>query len=309
MNHGAEHGKRGARSTRDGRPDTLFDEEPAMRSGALPLAALLTSLLGLVAVVSAACDGGLGAGMDDSAGGGGAAASSSSSSSASVTSGGGSGAGDGGGSGEGGIGGGSGGTDEQDFPLDTTPPAPCPPDMAEVQGYCVDRFEAPNVEGALPLVMESAVSARAWCEARGKRLCTEDEWDTACQGPEAFVYPYGNTHEAERCNDNKTWRAPDEGALGSWPSDEALAEVQALYQAEPSGSRPGCASAFGVHDMTGNVEDVGGAHPIPRQRVSSRPQGLLLVRLLRRREAAVRLHEPGARGRVPLLRDRLPVLP
>ncbi|WP_437944487.1 SUMF1/EgtB/PvdO family nonheme iron enzyme [Sorangium sp. So ce281] len=227
-----------------------------MRSGALPLAARLTSLLGLVAIFSAACDGGLGAGMDDALGGGGAAAAaSSSSSSVSVTSGGGSSAGDGGGAGEGGFGGGSGGTDEQDFPLDTTPPAPCPPDMAEVEGYCIDRFEAPNVEGALPLVMESAVSARAWCEERGKRLCTEDEWDTACQGPEAFVYPYGNTHEAERCNDSKTWRAPDEGALGSWPSSEALAEVQALYQAEPSGARPGCASAFGVHDMAGNVEE------------------------------------------------------
>lgn len=231
-----------------------------MRSGALPLAARLTSLLGLVALFSAACNGGLGAGMDDAPGGGGAAATSSSSasvtsSSPSVTSGGGSGAGDGGGPGEGGGGGGSGGTDEQDFPLDTTPPAPCPPDMAEVEGYCIDRFEAPNVEGALPLVMESAISAHAWCEERGKRLCTEDEWDMACQGPEAFVYPYGNTHEAERCNDNKTWRAPDEGALSSWPSDGALAEVQALYQAEPSGSRPGCASAFGVHDMTGSVEE------------------------------------------------------
>ncbi|WP_437283189.1 SUMF1/EgtB/PvdO family nonheme iron enzyme [Sorangium sp. So ce375] len=231
-----------------------------MRPGALALAARITSPLGLVALLSAACNGGLGSGMDDSSGGGGAAAAPSPSSAPVTTTGSGS-AGEGGSPGGGGAGendagengaGGSGGTDEQDFPLDT---APCPLDMAEVEGYCIDRFEAPNVEGALPLVMESAISARAWCEERGKRLCTEDEWDTACQGSEAFVYPYGNTHEAERCNDNKTWRAPDEGALNTWPSDEALAEVRALYQGEPSGSRRGCASAFGVHDMTGNVEE------------------------------------------------------
>ncbi|WP_437322347.1 formylglycine-generating enzyme family protein [Sorangium sp. So ce394] len=228
------------------------------------LAVRIASRLGLVSLVSASCTGGLGAGNDDASGGGGAAAASSSSSTSMELAGsGGAGGGGGagavgageGGAGEGGAGGGSGGVDEQDFPLDTPPEGPCPPDMVEIEGYCIDRFEAPNIEGALPLVMESAVSANAWCQARGKRLCTEDEWDTACQGPEALVYPYGNTHEAERCNDNKTWIAPDEGALNTWPSDEALAEVQALYQAEPSGSRPGCVSAFGVYDMTGNVEE------------------------------------------------------
>lgn len=236
-----------------------------MRPGALPfaLAARIASLLGLVSLFSAACNGdlGLGARTDDASGGGGAAATSSTTSVAAATSSGSGSAGDVGGAGgaSGGAGGaggdGSGGIQEEDFPLDTQPEGPCPRDMVEVDAYCIDRFEAPNEEGALPLVMESAVSAHAWCDARGKRLCTEHEWDTACQGPEGFVYPYGNTHEAERCNDNKTWRAPDERALNTWPSEEASAEVEALYQAEPSGSRPGCVSAFGVHDMTGNVEE------------------------------------------------------
>ncbi|WP_437642240.1 formylglycine-generating enzyme family protein [Sorangium sp. So ce854] len=238
-----------------------------MRPGALPfaLAARIASILGLASLFSAACNGdlGLGVGADDASGGGGAAATSSSTSVAAATSAGSGGAGgesgEGGADAAGGAGGaggeGSGGIGEDDLPLDTQPEGPCPPDMVEIEGYCIDRYEAPNVEGALPLVMESAVSARAWCEERGKRLCTEHEWDKACQGPEGFVYPYGDTHEAERCNDNKTWRAPDERALNTWPSDEALAEVQALYQAEPSGSRPGCVSGFGVHDMTGNVEE------------------------------------------------------
>src|SRR5262249_40434569 len=52
--------------------------------------------------------------------------------------------------------------------------APCPADMLLVGATCMDRFEAPNVPGALPLVMYTFVEAEAWCGARGKRLCFED---------------------------------------------------------------------------------------------------------------------------------------
>jgi formylglycine-generating enzyme required for sulfatase activity len=131
----------------------------------------------------------------------------------------------------------------------------CPLDMVRVEGACVDRFEAPNVRGARPLVMQSAVTAEAWCAERDKRLCTEDEWDLACQGPSGQTYPYGDAHEDGRCNDDKTWIAPDEGTLATWPSAEAQAEVDALYQAAPSGDLAGCVSEGGVFDLTGNVEE------------------------------------------------------
>ncbi|WP_155797922.1 hypothetical protein, partial [Sorangium cellulosum] len=61
-----------------------------MRPGALPfaLAARIASLLGLVSLFSAACNGdlGLGVGTDDASGGGGAAATSSTTSVAAATS-------------------------------------------------------------------------------------------------------------------------------------------------------------------------------------------------------------------------------
>ncbi len=60
----------------------------------------------------------------------------------------------------------------------------CPNDMVEVGATCVDRFEAPNVQGQFPLVMESGVSAEKWCGRRGKRLCTDAEWEEACSGPQ-----------------------------------------------------------------------------------------------------------------------------
>jgi hypothetical protein len=184
----------------------------------------------------AGCSGDLG---DDASGGAGAPAT------ASVGSGGG--AAEGGGSGAGG--------DFQGFPDVRLDEPPCPPDMVLVDAFCMDRFEAPNVEGAEPLVMQSALTADAWCAEQGKRLCTEHEWDAACQGPDLSTYPYGDAYQPGACNDDKTWIAPDEQVLATWPSQEAQDEVERLYQAAPSGSYSGCASAYGVFDLTGNVEE------------------------------------------------------
>jgi hypothetical protein len=136
---------------------------------------------------------------------------------------------------------------------------PCPPDMAAVtsatSAFCIDRYEAPNVKGEYPLVMESALTAEKWCVAHGKRLCQEDEWERACAGADGLAYPYGNTHEEARCADEKTWIDKDESTITMWPEKPAMGEVTRLYQAERSGSRPECISGYGVFDMTGNVEE------------------------------------------------------
>jgi hypothetical protein len=133
--------------------------------------------------------------------------------------------------------------------------APCPDDMVLAGGACMDRFEAPNAEGALPLAMQTAIEGQAWCEARGKRLCTEDEWISACEGKQHSKYPYGNTYVAHRCNDDKTWISPDWAALATWPSAQSMQEAGSLYQADPSGARAECASEDGVLDLTGNVAE------------------------------------------------------
>jgi formylglycine-generating enzyme required for sulfatase activity len=131
----------------------------------------------------------------------------------------------------------------------------CPPSMVRVQDFCIDRFEAPNRRGEKPLVMQSANDAEAWCSARRKRLCKEDEWMAACEGEERRAYPYGESHVDGRCNDDQPWRTVSEATLAKWPSAEARAHVKELYQAAPSGAKRQCASAAGVHDLTGNVEE------------------------------------------------------
>jgi len=131
----------------------------------------------------------------------------------------------------------------------------CPNGMARVRDFCVDRFEAPNRKGEEPLVMQSAVDAEAWCSARQKRLCTEDEWMDACEGEARRAYPYGDTHVDGRCNDDQEWRKVDEAKLAKWPSPEAKAHVKELYQALPSGTKQRCETPGGVYDLTGNVEE------------------------------------------------------
>lgn len=131
----------------------------------------------------------------------------------------------------------------------------CPSGMARVGDFCIDRYEAPNRRGAKPLVMQSANEADAWCSARHKRLCTEDEWTAACEGEEHTAYPYGDTYAYGKCNDGKAWEKVDEGTLAKWPAPEAQAHAKELYQASRSGSDRRCVSSAGVHDLTGNVEE------------------------------------------------------
>jgi hypothetical protein len=131
----------------------------------------------------------------------------------------------------------------------------CPSSMVKVGVTCIDRYEAPNRRGAKPLVMQSANDAVAWCSAHQKRLCTEDEWISACEGDEHRTYPYGRDHVDGRCNDDKPWRQVHEATLAKWPATEARVHAQELYQAVPSGSKRECASGSGVHDLTGNVEE------------------------------------------------------
>ena len=157
---------------------------------------------------------------------------------------------------------------------------PCPADMVQVDTFCMDRYEAPNRAGALPLVMYHFVEAEAWCQARDKRLCFDDEWTRACAGPDGLSYPYGNDHQPGTCNDEETWRVYNQTLLNGWPASAAspditsLADlfaaarqvsstaaaaadhVESLYQGEGGGDNTGCTyDGEGVFDLVGNVEE------------------------------------------------------
>jgi formylglycine-generating enzyme required for sulfatase activity len=155
----------------------------------------------------------------------------------------------------------------------------CPPDMLALGDFCIDRYEAPNTGAGLALVMYTFQEAENWCQARGRRLCFDDEWTRACEGAGQLSYPYGNTHIPGVCNDEESWLPYNQILLNQWPlgvsnpSIESLAEllaaaravsgsaaasadhVESLYQAEPAGSNAGCISEDDVIDLCGNAEE------------------------------------------------------
>ena len=127
------------------------------------------------------------------------------------------------------------------------------PTRAVHKHFCIDQYEYPNEPGAKPVVMNTWNQARTQCSVQGKRLCVESEWTLACEGQERLPYPYGYSRNADACNIDKPHPAPDERLIGDPRTRDA--EVARLDQRDPSGSKEACVSPFGVHDMTGNVDE------------------------------------------------------
>jgi len=123
----------------------------------------------------------------------------------------------------------------------------------ERRRFCIDVYEYPNMEGVKPAVMADWNDARRACAVEGKRLCTVEEWEFACEGPGMWPYPYGAERDAEACNIDRPIDFPDFDAF-STPS-RVSAEVDRLDRRVASGDMPRCVSPFGVHDMTGNVDE------------------------------------------------------
>lgn len=119
--------------------------------------------------------------------------------------------------------------------------------------FCIDRYEYPNQAGLYPVVMTSWIEADKACAAEGKRLCTESEWTFACEGETKVPYPYGFARDTEACNIDRHYRDPD---FDAFSNDWKIAdEITRLDQRVASGSMARCVSPFGVHDMTGNVDE------------------------------------------------------
>ena len=157
-------------------------------------------------------------------------------------------------------------------PALTPAPAPatpttgdCPDDMVLSSAVCIDRYEAPNVKGELPYALQTAYDGEDWCAARGKRLCTEDEWVRACGGPHGRPFPYGASYKGAACNDDHPWLLVSWKRISRWPLDAAMDEAARLFQADMSGARAACVSEEGAFDMTGNVAEwVRRSGPSPR---------------------------------------------
>ena len=92
--------------------------------------------------------------------------------------------------------------------------------------FSIDVYPYPNDPVKPARVDVSRDEAETACTERGRRLCSELEWERACKGPASTTFEYGGGYDAAAC------------------------------KAQPDllpGKRPRCASAFGVKDQHGLV--------------------------------------------------------
>lgn len=123
------------------------------------------------------------------------------------------------------------------------------------QRFCIDKYEYPNQLGGHPPVMVSWYDAAGMCAAQGKRLCWESEWVSACEGPEKLPFPHGMKRDAAKCNIDNRWLNVDLKKIYSKFPQIQHPELLRLDQSVPSGYKEACKSGFGVHDLTGNLDE------------------------------------------------------
>jgi sulfatase modifying factor 1 len=101
-------------------------------------------------------------------------------------------------------------------------------------GFYIDVLPWPDEVGAIPTTNLTRDEATRVCQEKGKRLCSELEWERACKGPSNSRYEYGATYDPRICG-------------GGASADGA--------SLRPSGQRLECRSAFGVRDMHGGASE------------------------------------------------------
>ncbi len=151
----------------------------------------------------------------------------------------------------------------------------CPTGMAQIEGFCIDRWEghlaahapyevpvggaARSAPDVVPQGYISADVAEAACRAAGKRLCTSAEWLRACQGPAGLRYPYGNTYNPRACNEGREVHPVVQlfGDATDWsPAQMNDPRINQLPDGlAPTGSHAACVSAEGVFDLHGNLHE------------------------------------------------------
>lgn len=104
--------------------------------------------------------------------------------------------------------------------------------------FFIDRFEVSKIDknqylvrrSLLPVQNVSFLEAEAICNNRGLRICTVNEWKSACLGPHGYKFGYFTEQKKEFCN----------------VDSESV---------EPGGYRINCTGGYSVYDMVGNLAE------------------------------------------------------
>jgi formylglycine-generating enzyme len=117
--------------------------------------------------------------------------------------------------------------------------------------------------GVVPNGYLSGTVAEKACLNAGKRLCTSDEWVTACEGEAKQPFPYGDHYQQGACN---IFRAAhpalvlhDDASTGHLdPRLNLVREPNGDPLLRKTGQTPACKSVWGADaawDMNGNLDE------------------------------------------------------
>jgi hypothetical protein len=122
--------------------------------------------------------------------------------------------------------------------------------------------KAVSHKGVRPNGYLTGLVAEAACKGAGKRLCTLDEYVTACRGEDDTAFPYGDTYVEGVCNvfrdEHPAAILHDNASIGHL--DPRLNRVQARSGPllRPTGGTLQCRSRWGkdaAYDLVGNLDE------------------------------------------------------
>ncbi|MCC7536674.1 MAG: SUMF1/EgtB/PvdO family nonheme iron enzyme, partial [Deltaproteobacteria bacterium] len=109
------------------------------------------------------------------------------------------------------------------------------PRTAEVTAFDIDRLPYPNDPALAPMTGVSQARAAELCAERGRRLCTEVEWERACKGPSGQDLFSGGAHlDLAACAQDPTRCASGFGVLSM---GVGLREWSSSVLERPAGER------------------------------------------------------------------------
>jgi hypothetical protein len=107
-----------------------------------------------------------------------------------------------------------------------------PGTRVEMGAFYIDLLPYPDEAGAIATTNVTRDEAAALCVGKGKRLCTELEWERACKGAANTTYEDGDDFRASTCG---------------------LGTAADLAAKRPTGELTACVSNFGVREQHGGA--------------------------------------------------------
>jgi len=136
------------------------------------------------------------------------------------------------------------------------------PELPDWQKDGAKGLKAVSKQGMFPNAYLSMYSVSDACKAAGKRLCSLEEWQTACRGEKNTRFPWGDEYKAGRCNvfreEHPGHLIYDRFTVGMLDPRMNLVASGGKPLLRNTGDSPECKSTWGddaVHDMVGNLDE------------------------------------------------------